>query len=109
MGCFITELTRITYTDKGYLLKGGVDETQMGLLRLQELDPDAPPLKQAAKKTPAKKTATKKTPAKKVTAERIAEPEPMKRASQRKPAASTSARKRTAAKQPTTRRTKQSA
>lgn len=113
---------RLTYTDPDYLLKKGEDKDEVQAARQQAIgaaviqmcDPKGtlskpkPAKKAAAKKVTATRTATKKTPAKKVTAERVADPQPLKRASQRKPAASVSGRSR-AAKQPTTRRTKQSA
>jgi hypothetical protein len=123
-GCFMSELARIHYTDPDYLVEGGVDKAEMGLLRLQEVDPNARVLRERsalatnvpAKKAPAKKTAAKKAPAKKVTAKKVAEVQPMKRASERKPAARTSRKpvepvggRKTAAKQPTSRRAKQSA
>jgi hypothetical protein len=116
---------KITYTDPSYLLKKTADEdidelkgalqTAISQAVVQMCDPKGT-LSKPTKKTPAKKTAAKKVTAKTVTAKKVAEAEPLKRASERKPAARTSRKpvepvggRKTAAKQPTSRRAKQSA
>lgn len=105
---------KLTYTNPDYLLKRSrdvdIDELKTALEDAvgQAVVALCDPRGVLTTPKPAKKTPAKKTPAKKVTAEKVAEPQPLKRASQRKPVAPVGGRSR-AAKQPTTRRTKQSA